>query len=61
MLILEMVQQKLKIKLLQFFNKELFSNPLDPERQNFSMIKSLINDPQNQGTATLDVPNGESN
>tara|TARA_R100001440_G_scaffold14809_1_gene25037 strand:+ start:13241 stop:16618 length:3378 start_codon:yes stop_codon:yes gene_type:complete len=41
-----------------FLNKELFSNPLDPERQNFSMIKSLINDPVNQGTATLDVPNG---
>ena len=41
-----------------FFNKELFSNPLDPERQYTSFVKNLITSPDNQGQATLNVENG---
>tara|TARA_B100000683_G_scaffold202172_1_gene195539 strand:- start:849 stop:2141 length:1293 start_codon:yes stop_codon:yes gene_type:complete len=41
-----------------FLNKDLFSNPLDPEQQYSSFVKNLIQDPSNQGQATLNVENG---
>lgn len=41
-----------------FLNKDLFSNPLDPEQQYSSFVKNLIQDPSNQGQATLNIENG---
>jgi len=41
-----------------FFNKDLFKSPLDPEAQYQSFVKSMILNPNNQGTATLENPNG---
>lgn len=41
-----------------FFNKDLFSNPLDPEQQYTSFVKNLIEAPDNQGQATLNIENG---
>lgn len=40
-----------------FFNKDLFSNPLDPARQYKSVVKTMITMPGNQGRATLNVEN----
>jgi hypothetical protein len=41
-----------------FFNKELFSNDEDSDRQYSSGVKSMILYPPNQGVATLNVDNG---
>ena len=41
-----------------FFNKDLFSNPLDPEQQYRSVVKTMITMPGNQGRATINTPNG---
>ena len=41
-----------------FLNKDLFSNPLDPEQQYKSTVKTMITMPGNHGRATLNVANG---
>ena len=41
-----------------FYNKDLFSNPLDSEKQYTSFVKSLITSPTNQGQASINVENG---
>jgi len=41
-----------------FLNKDLFSNPLDPDQQYKSVVKTMITMPGNQGRATINVANG---